>query len=121
MAHGFSVDDVYEMAERMERNGAEFYRKTAETTQDPRMKEFLVGLSNMELMHAAKFRKWREDMAGVDADRKRFDPEDDGTAYLQAIVDGQVSFEHEDSGSASIEEILQGALESEKDTVIFKS
>jgi rubrerythrin len=119
MAHNFSVDDVFEMAEMMERNGADFYRKTAETTKDPKLKEFLVGLSNLELSHAAMFRRWREELAGVDAAQKRFDPEDEGAQYLKAIVDGQVSFEHEEHGTDSLEEILKGAIASEKDTVIF--
>lgn len=119
MAHDISVDDVYAMAETMERNGADFYRRTAEKTSDPRLKEFLVGLSNMELSHAAMFRKWRDELASLDGQKPMFDPEDEGTLFIQAIVDGQVSFEHDDHGSDSLTEILEGAIASEKDTVIF--
>ena len=119
MVHNFSVDDVFEMAEMMERNGADFYRKTAELTDDPRLKDYLVGLSNMELAHEAMFKNWREELADLDPEKTFFDPENEGAQYLQTIVDGRVSFEHEEHGTGTMEEILKGAIASEKDTVIF--
>ncbi|PLX35647.1 MAG: rubrerythrin [Hyphomicrobiales bacterium] len=118
MVSSFSVDEVFEMAEMMERNGADFYRKTAEKTDDPKLKNFLVSLSNMEIKHEAMFRKWRKELAESDP-INMLDPDNEGAMYLQTIVDGRVSFEHEEHGNESMQEILHGAIASEKDTVIF--
>lgn len=119
MVSSFSVDEVYEMAEVMERNGADFYRKTAELTDDPKLKDFLVGLANMEVKHEAMFRKWRMELADVDPANKMFGLENEGALYLKTLVDGGVSFEHEEHGTETLEDVLKGAIQSEKDTVIF--
>ena len=42
MSYDFNADDVFEMAEQMERNGAKFYRTAADSTQDSGNKEFLL-------------------------------------------------------------------------------
>lgn len=119
MISNFSVDEVFEMAELMEHNGADFYRKTAEKTDDPKLKEFLVSLANMEVKHAAMFKMWRKELAEMDPEQKMFPADNESALYLRTIVDGKVSFDHEEHGSSSMEEILKGAIASEKDTVIF--
>lgn len=119
MVSTFTVDEVFEMAEIMERNGADFYRKTADLTDDPKLKAFLLGLSNMEIKHEAMFKSWRKELADMDPLEKMFNQESEGALYLQTIVDGKVSFEHEEHGSGTMEEVLKGAIASEKDTVIF--
>ena len=42
MSYDFSADDIFEMAEQMERNGAKFYRTAAENAADTSAKEFLI-------------------------------------------------------------------------------
>ena len=44
MSYDFNADEVFEMAEQMERNGAKFYRDAAETAADASNKEMLIGL-----------------------------------------------------------------------------
>ena len=48
MAYDFTADDVFEMAEKLERNGAQFYRKAAENAGDSEAKAFLIRLAEME-------------------------------------------------------------------------
>ena len=42
MAYDFTADDIFEMAEQLERNGAQFYRNAAENTDDPEANAFLI-------------------------------------------------------------------------------
>jgi len=39
MVYDFTADDVFEMAEQLERNGAKFYRTAAENVSDPKSKD----------------------------------------------------------------------------------
>ena len=41
MGISFNADEVFEMAEAMERNGAKFYRKAAENATDAEIKRLL--------------------------------------------------------------------------------
>ena len=59
MGYDFNADEVFEMAEQMERNGAKFYRDAAENTADPSNKEMLIGLSKMEETHEKMFASMR--------------------------------------------------------------
>ena len=51
MSYDFSANEVFEMAEQIERNGALFYKSAAEGTTDRSAKDFLLGLSAMEEQH----------------------------------------------------------------------
>ena len=48
MIYDFTADDVFEMAEQLERNGDQFYREAAQNTDNPEYKKLLVGLADME-------------------------------------------------------------------------
>ena len=45
MSYDFNADDVFEMAEQIERNGAVFYRQAAADIKDPDAKHFLSDLA----------------------------------------------------------------------------
>ena len=47
MSLDFNADEVFEIAEQIERNGSEFYRKAAENMSNPKAKEFLNHLAEM--------------------------------------------------------------------------
>jgi hypothetical protein len=49
MSFDFNADDIFEMAEQLERNGAKFYRDASENVTDPQSKKFLIQLSQMEV------------------------------------------------------------------------
>ena len=118
MSYGFSADEIFEMAEQMERNGGKFYRNAAEGTDDPAAKKLLLDLAAMEDEHEKTFQAIR---AGLSEDLKSptvFDPEGESALYLRALVDSQVFYE-KTVDTSSLKEILKEAIVAEKDSIVF--
>jgi rubrerythrin len=118
MSYDFNADEVFEMAEQMERNGAKFYRDAAENAADPSNKEMLLGLSKMEEAHEKIFESMRADLTAAEKESTVFDPDSEASLYLRALVDSRVFFQKE-IDVASMEEILKSAIEAEKDSIVF--
>ncbi len=118
MSYDFNADEVFEMAEQMERNGAKFYRDAAEKTADPANKEMLIGLSKMEEAHEKMFEAMRAELSSAEKASTVFDPSGEAALYLKALVDGRVFFEKEIDVTSMVE-ILKSAIEAEKDSIIF--
>jgi len=51
----FNADEIFEMAEQIERNGAKFYRRAAEQVTSPDGSELLLNLAVMEDVHEKTF------------------------------------------------------------------
>lgn len=118
MAYDFNADDVFEMAEQMESNGAKFYRAAADSIDNEAFKKLLNHLADMEIAHQNLFKSLREELSEKEKAATVFDPNEESTLYLQSLVNSRVSFEHEYDGD-SIESILKGAIKSENDTIVF--
>ena len=118
MAYDLNADNVFEMAEQIESNGVKFYQAAANSTDNEGLKEFLNHLAKMEIVHQNIFKSLRGELSNKEKAATVFDPNEESTIYLQAIVDSRVSFENEFQFT-SVESILKAAIESEKDTVIF--
>ncbi len=123
MALKYNADEIFEMAEQIERNGARYYRKAAAGSSDLRIKQLLVGLAAMEDRHEKVFAETRRHLAGL-ARPPVFDPAGDAAAYLRAMADGCVFDTDLDpserlSGNESPEEIYRTAIELEKDSIVF--
>lgn len=130
MAQGahFNADEVFEIAEQMERNGAKFYRRAAEYAVSANTRNILLNLAEMEVEHERVFVAMREDVSRNAPDwvAKFFDVEGQHQAalYLRAIADGRVFDLRSDPTAAltGIEgpaEIFRTAIGLEKDSVIF--
>lgn len=118
MSYDFSADEIFEMAEQLERNGAAFYRNAAEAISDDAAKELLNRLAAMEDDHEKTFADMRRELTAAEKGATVFDPEGDAVAYLKALADTRVFFEKEiDTGS--MKEILKSAIEAEKDSIVF--
>lgn len=118
MMYDFNADDIFEIAEQLERNGAAFYRTAAGAVTDADAKGFLLKLADMEDDHEKTFAKMR---AGLSADEKKstvFDPNGEAVAYLRALADTRVFFEKE-IDTSSMEAILKDAITAEKDSIVF--
>ena len=63
MTYDFTADDVFEMAEQLERNGAQFYRNAAENAGDSEAKAFLIRLAEMEDAHEKTFALLRSNLS----------------------------------------------------------
>ena len=118
MSFDFNADDIFEMAEQMERNGAKFYRTAAEKVADASAKEFLLGLAVMEDEHEKTFALLRADLSKQEKVATVFDPEGESALYLRALADSEVFFKKEIDVS-SMEEILKAAITAEKDSIVF--
>ncbi len=120
----FNADEIFEIAERIEKNGARFYRKAVENTSDDKAKKMFLELADMEDEHEKTFADMRKDLRSSEKQPARFDPEDEAAAYLQAFADGHIFDVKADpcdmlTGSESVVEILKMAIGMEKDSVVF--
>jgi len=118
MVYDFTADDVFEMAEQLERNGAKFYRTAAENVSDPKSKELLIELAAMEDEHLKTFASLKADLTEAEKTTTVFDPEDESALYLRALADTRVFFEKEIDVS-SMKDILKAAILAEKDSIVF--
>jgi len=118
MSFDFSADEVFEMAEQLEQNGAKFYRDSAADIPDEKNRKVLLGLAAMEDEHEKIFAGMRASLTAAQKESNTFDPEEESLAYLKSLVDTRVFFKKE-IDTTSMKEILKAALVAEKDTIVF--
>jgi rubrerythrin len=118
MTYDFTANDVFEMAEQLERNGARFYRNAAENAGDPEANTFLIRLAEMEDAHEKTFAFLRSNLSEKGKAATIFDPQHESALYLRALADTKVFFEKEIDLS-SMREILKAAILAEKDSIVF--
>ncbi len=118
MSYDFNADDVFEMAEQIERNGAAFYRQAADSVSDPDAKRFLSDLAAMEDDHEKTFATMRKKLIETEKTTTVFDPQGEAAAYLKALADTRVFFEKE-IDTSSMQAILKAAILAEKDSIVF--
>jgi rubrerythrin len=117
----FNADEIYAMAEQIERNGAKYYRTAARRAEgDPH--DLLIRLAEMEDDHLKTFGQMRAELAGRETQPTVADPDDEAALYLQAMADGKV-FDADPSekltGDESMQDILNTAVDLEKDSIVF--
>jgi rubrerythrin len=118
MRYDFSADDVFEMAEQLERNGAKFYRQAAAEVPGDEAKALLNELAAMEDDHEKTFAAMRAELAAAEKAGTVFDPEGEASAYLRALADTKVFFDKK-IDTSSLREILKDAVTAEKDSIVF--
>lgn len=118
MMYDFNADDVFEIAEQLERNGADFYRTAAEATSDTDARDLLLKLAAMEDDHEKTFAEMRNELASSEKEPTVFDPDGDEVKYLRALADTRVFFE-KPIDTSSLEAILKDAITAEKDSIVF--
>lgn len=118
MAYVFNMNEILEMAEQIERNGALFYREAVKGISDSQNKELLLELAQMEDEHEKTFASLRAKLSVDEKTSTLFDPEGETALYLRALADIRVFFEKKIDIS-SMEKILKEALVAEKDSILF--
>jgi len=129
MSTQFNVDEIFEMAEQIERNGEIFYRRAeALMPKNSQTRQLMATLADMEAKHYQIFAKMRMEMLnlkGMDSIlNPDFDPEGLAGTYLQAMANGHVfdlakSTNEYFTGKETAETILKMAIEREKDSIIY--
>jgi rubrerythrin len=120
----FNADEIFEMAEQIERNGAKFYRKAAKSADDAGTREVLLELAAMEDDHERTFASMRAELSSEERLPVTFDPEGEAALYLQAMADGYVFDIRSDpsellTGKETLADILRTAIGLEKDSIVF--
>jgi rubrerythrin len=120
----FNADEVLEMALEIERNGAAFYTRAAELTQDGHSKTTLLELAAMEEDHEKTFGAMRSGLTEAERKEMTYDPAGELPLYLQVMADKGVFGKRTDpastlTGKESMTEVLRYAIGLEKDSIVF--
>lgn len=118
----FNADEVLEMAEQIERNGAKFYRAAAEKFPD--VSQALLDLAAMEDEHLKTFQAMRAELSASETEPPVFDPDNQAQMYLQVMANGHVFDIKADpaeklTGQQTVQDILKIAIGLEKDSIAF--
>jgi len=124
MSVRFNIEEIFEIAEQIERNGARFYRKAAANSDNPENQQMLEDLAKMEDRHERIFENMRQKLTDTELAPSLFDPDSQAALYLQSFSDGQVFDYRSDpskrlTGAESLADILRIAIGLEKDSIVF--
>ena len=124
MAFRFNADEVFEVAIKIEQNGAAFYRKAASLQSESGNRSFLEKLALMEDGHERTFVAMRAELPGRAKESVVFDPEGETSLYLEAMADvhggeGSPSAAEKLTGRESMLEVVQIALGLEKKSILY--
>lgn len=118
MSYDFNADNIFEIAEQLERNGAAFYRDAAASVTDTDVKEFLLEFAAMEDEHEKTFISLRKELSAAEKAPTVFDPNNESALYLKALADTRVFFKKE-IDTSTVEGIFKSAITAEKDSIVF--
>jgi rubrerythrin len=122
MGMPFNAEEVFEMAEQIERNGARFYRAAAK--KFPQVGKMLLDLAAMEVVHEQTFAAMREELSGTQIEPMVFDPDGEAQMYLQVMADNHVFDPNADpveklADKDTPEAVLNMAIGMERDSIEF--
>lgn len=116
--------EVFAIADKIERNGAKFYRRAAAMCDDPKLSAFFVELAQWEMRHIEIFRQMKEQFAERNWELGRFAPDRLNMSDLRAMAGLAVFGIQPDpadqlTGHEAKVDILRMALEKEKDSIVY--
>ena len=115
------TDSIFQIAEKMERDGAGYYRTAAQNV-DKNTRSVLLALAEMEFNHERVFAAMRSEFARNNPARTDCPTDSPCALYLQAVAnDGVFSDDSAPTltGTESIDQIFDIAITLEKDSIIF--
>jgi len=120
----FNIDEIFEIAEQIERNGAKYYRAAADTVAELEQRSMLVNLANMEDEHERTFASMRRELAKGLQRETVYEPDTSAEQYLWAWAEKAVFDMDADpfavlTSGADLQTILQVAINREKDSIVF--
>lgn len=120
----FNIDEIFEIAEQIERNGAKFYRAAADTLGDREQVLMLTDLAAMEDEHERTFAAMRKELAEGLKRESVYEPDDLAAQYLWAWASKAVFDVDADpfavlAGGADLDEILKVAIGREKESIVY--
>ncbi len=121
MAVTFSADEIFEMAEQIERNGAKFYTTASDLAQGD-TRTMLQQLAEMEIDHEKTFAHMRAELNKLEKQPSVADVFDEAAQYLRSMVEGKVFTNDPNTffdGSRTLEDVFKFAIAIEKDSIVF--
>ena len=120
----FNIDEIFEIAEEIERNGAKFYRAAADIVDDRDQLLMLTDLAAMEDEHERTFAAMRKELADGLKRESVYEPDDLAAQYLWAWASKAVFDVDTDpfavlAGGADMDEILKVAIGREKESIVY--
>ena len=113
----FSVDEVLELAIRLENNGERYYRHFRNSTGDPEINRTLAWLADQEVQHAELFSRLKRRELEHHSD---YHETPEGALLQDYLGEHALSLDEVDlSLLTDTHQVLQVALEFEKDTILF--
>lgn len=118
----FNADEVFEMAEQIEVNGARFYYVAAK--KFPALSKMLLELAAMEDEHQKTFAAMHAELSAAEQEPPIFDPDGQARMYLRVMADGNVFDTKADpveklAGCRTPQDVLKTAIGLEKDSIAF--
>ena len=119
----YAIEEVFEMAIQLERNGETFYTAAAKYARQVHTKKLMLEMAEWERKHEKLFEQMRDDLSV--ADRAGYtDQGGQAVAYLQALVTGEVFALHDKAmqeltGQATMAMIIDMAIAMEKEAILF--
>jgi rubrerythrin len=120
----FNAFEIFEIAEKIERNGAAFYRKAAQIFDDPATRNMLLELADWEGKHEQVFANMRKLLSEQSRELRTFELENDMEPVAQAmaglaVFGSEADPSEELAGKRSKKDILRKALSWEKDSIVY--
>ena len=119
-----TADYLFQMAERIEQNGRQFYLLAAEVVPRDAVREMLLQLAGMEADHEKTFSAMRGRLSRQPEAAPPIDPAAETVGYIRALLAGkffdpQVSPAAYLKGNESYQEVLLTAIGIQKETIVF--
>jgi rubrerythrin len=90
MIFHYAANQILQMAEQIERNGARFYRKAAEVVQDEKIGKVLLDFATWEEGDGIVFASMRKNPTELERQPTFFHSEGDASLYLRAMAAGHL-------------------------------
>ncbi len=123
-AYDFNAAEVFDMAVKIEENGAAFYRRAAELQPKEEDKKFLKTLAGMEDRHKETFEEMKNLLSEGEKGETVFDPGEEQILYLNAMADAHGGEGNPEvaaglTGKETMAQIIKTAIGLEKESILF--
>ncbi|MHC4265197.1 MAG: ferritin-like domain-containing protein [Planctomycetota bacterium] len=124
MEDEYGCFEIFQIAEQVERNGAEVYREAAKKTDDEMLSAMFNRLSEWEKQHEHSFAEMKKRLCDELCDKRRFDPRQYMSGNPQALASlASFALNKDTSGilakSKDKTEVLKQAIKIEKEAIVF--
>jgi rubrerythrin len=124
MKIGFDLDEVFELAVQIEKNGVTFYRAAATLSAEQDARALFEKLAEQELAHEQTFSRMRQASVPESARVASFDKNGDLTRFLRGVA-GQYVFNVKERPEDALKvcrtaaDVLRLAIDREKDSLVL--